>query len=598
MTDQSPASGRAPQGAGQDEDDYRLAAGEPQDAVPPSARRAETPVQYSATENAPPPQQSGQPGWSYAPTEAATPQVPPVQMPAQPPPMQEPQYQPEYQPQYPPQGGGYGYPQQQQPYPPAPPTQGYGYPGVQQPPPYQGQQQQMGDGYGYPQPPMVQPPLQQPGYGYPAGPGMPPMAPPPKKGLGAGAIGGIIAGVVVLAGIATVGVVLTNQGGSTAGSGGGGGGGGPRTLAAGWYVPGNGATKHQLGAWLTTQYLIRGTDNGVTAYKVTDGSVAWTAKPLSGPGVPCTMSPTVSATGIGTIGFGPDVDHCSSIVGVDTRSGQTLFSTPLTSKDHTSASSASTFVDGNVGVILNDNVIGGVDLTDGKPVWGYKSRGQYCNEYPYGGASVVLVDDYCADASPTYALTALDAATGKEVWRKAGTDHVEIESVLAGPSPVVARLLSGSTATNTHIYDATGEPRPLNSPNEIVSDGLSSRMLDSSTLLLETRSQTPVYGLTAFNLTTGAVSWSYDGESHKGAILAHSAQDAGGKLYAISLADYGSRPQLVSLDPTTGKSTVLATLPASDSEMMLMNGTVFVLPDPKVLFVSADSSTAEIQTFK
>jgi hypothetical protein len=445
---------------------------------------------------------------------------------------------------------------------------------------------------------MQQQPMQQPpGYGYPGGPGMPPMQQPPRKGLSGGAIGGIIAGVVVLAGVATAAVVLTDNGG---GGGAGQGGGGPRALAAGWSSTGNGSTDHALGAWLTSQYLVRGTDGGVTAYRVADGTTAWTAKPLSGPSVPCAMSPTVSAAGIGMVGFGPDADHCSTLVGVDTRTGQTLFSTPLTNKDHTAPSSTSTFVVGNVGVIVNDNVLGGVDLANGKPVWGYQPRGQYCNEYPYGGAGVVLVDDYCADASPTYTLTAVDAATGARVWRKQQADHVDVESVLAGPSPVVAKLLSSSSSA-TSLYDTTGTPRTLSSANEVVSDGTATRMLNSSTLLLETRTEAPVYTMTAFNLTTGSVAWSYDGETHKGATPATSLQDGSGKLYAISLADYGANPLLVSLDPATGRSTVVAKLPQSDSQTMFLNGSVYVLPDgngPKVLFVSGDSSTAAIQTFK
>ncbi|WP_042370410.1 outer membrane protein assembly factor BamB family protein [Streptacidiphilus neutrinimicus] len=682
-------------GSAERDDDYRLAAGTPQDAVPKAAADAAGAdaagadaaggaTAGGAGTDGPPPQLSGQPGWAYTPTEMATPQVPHQaqggahaggggQMPP---------------------GGGYGFPHQQQPqaYSPgqgqgqgqgqqpfaAGPTQGYGYPGPGAPmqadgaapaqpyplppmgepvpnpmaqpmgqpmaqPPYG--QSPYGAQPGYEQAPYGQPPFEQqqpyqqgptgqapygqpgvgpngqgqwpqmpplpmegqpqPGYPYP---GYPQPAAAPRSGLSRNAITGIIAGGVALVVVAVAAIALTSGGGG--GGGGTGGGGSARTLAAGWTVKGS-LSDQQVGTWVTNQYLVRASSAGVKAYNLSNGAPAWTAQPLSGSAVPCAMSPTVSASGIGTIGFGPNVDSCTTLVGIDTSTGKTLWSSSLTSSDHTDATPTATFIDGQVGVIVNSNVLGGVNLTNGQVVWGYKARGQYCNAYPYGGAGTVIVDDYCADVTPTYTLSALDAATGKQIWQKQESDHIQISTVLDG-SPIVATTESGGSEA-AYRYDSSGNstplslPDPVQAPMRLNSADSGAVAVGPSTLLVPTNSSSSKQAITAVNPSTGAVLWTYDGESHGGADVISTPQSASGsgsgagKVYAISFTPgYSSNaaPEIVSLDPTSGKSTVIAKLPSNLVPVNYSPGSVYMLPNGQILLAAPDLGGTAAQLFK
>jgi outer membrane protein assembly factor BamB len=324
------------------------------------------------------------------------------------------------------------------------------------------------------------------------------------------------------------------------------------------------------------------------------------------------MSPTVSPSGIGTIGFGPDFSNCTTLVGVDTHTGKTLWSTSLTTSDHTAPTAVSTFIDGQVGVIVNDNVLGGVNLTDGHVVWGYKARGQYCNAYPYGGVGTVLVDDYCADVNPSYVVTALDAATGKQLWQKPGSDHVEFGGVLDS-SPLIAIVngTGGSSAVNRYDSGGNATALTLKETIETTSSGMGVSSADAgaqtvgSTLVFPSRPSEEKQDITGINPTTGATLWTYDGETHGGAALMHPAQSASGagagKVYAISFVNgygTGAGPEVVAIDAATGKSTVIAKLPANPDSLVYSSGSVYLLPDGRVLLASADASGTAVRLFK
>lgn len=146
--------------------------------------------QYPPQPEYPTPQQPGQPGYGQS---------------GYPPPQPQQPQQPDYgQPGYPPQQPGYGQPGYGQPgYPPQPQQPDYGQPGY---PPQQPTQ----PGYGQPGYPSQQFP--QPGYpgaqyaGYPGGPqGVPgaPVPPAPKR-RNAGAIIGIVVGVILVLVVACV----------------------------------------------------------------------------------------------------------------------------------------------------------------------------------------------------------------------------------------------------------------------------------------------------------------------------------------------------------------------------------------------------------
>lgn len=430
------------------------------------------------------------------------------------------------------------------------------------------------------------------------------------KSMPTGLVLGVVGGVTAL-GLVVTAAVLLSQGGSRGHGGSSSTGGSAAALTTGWSVTGSGGTEQLLGSWITDRYLVRVTDTGgAKAYDLTSGSLAWTVQPPAGASVPCTMSPTLSSSGIGTIGFGADAESCTVLVAVDTATGRELWTSPLTNKDHSSPGMETTFIDGDVVDLVGDNVLGGVNLTTGAPVWGYKPRGRYCNVYSYGGAGVVLVDDYCADVSPAYVVTALDGATGRQLWQKPGSGHVEFGTVLAG-SPVVAQVDTTSGDTVTQRYDRSGNPTQLTAGTPISSRSAGrttpvARMLNSTTMLVATQNSAYTPGIEAVDLTDGAVLWSYAGANRTGAELAFSVEDATGRIYALSNpADTagGATGSVVSLDPATGAPTTLASLPDAASGTQFLAGVTLVQPGgdsahPKVYFVGYGSYAPGVQQYR
>lgn len=485
------------------------------------------------------------------------------------------------------QHGGYGYPQPQTPQapPPAypqgyPPQQGYPGPAPQGYPPPQGYPQQQGfpPQQGYPQ------------QGYPQQGGYAP--PQQQRKLGGGAIAGIVAGVVVLASIAVVGVMVVNGGSKKNGS----------TLSKAWSVPAQGSEDRLIGSWMTSTALVRASSStGVTSYGISDGSKTWTLTPPSSAQTPCAMSPTTTADGIGTMAFGSDDNSCSVFAGVDSHTGKILWTVPLTNATDTVAMSASTYIQGSVATVVSGDRIGGFDTRTGKQVWTLKPRGNYCNESSVATTGIVLVDDYCADVSPSYTLTALNATTGKQMWRKSESDHTAISSLLNG-SPLVS-VVSTSGDTSLHVYDGSGNSsKTLAAPNlkldeyhEVTASLPGQLLVVQGEEDLSSNNDSTAGNIVAFNLATGAEAWTYDGESNHGALLAQSTGD--GKLYALSTGTYSGSPHFVSLDPATGKSTVLGALPSDTDGWTFSGGMLYATSDGGLIALSSYGDEAAVSEY-
>jgi hypothetical protein len=460
---------------------------------------------------------------------------------------------------------------QQAPQPAPPQTPPAAYP----PPPNGGYA-----GYGHPQqgypqqggyPPPAYPPQQ--GYpqqgGYPPAPdlaGMPTAPAAPRKKVSGGLIAGILA-IVVVAAAGIVGATMSS-GGSSGSSSGSGGSGGP-SLTAAWSVTdaAQSGNDQLLGGWTTSSLVVRGGNTGVSAYRIANGAKAWTLTPPAGASVPCSMSPTISSGGVGTIAFGTSVGLCSVLAGVDTATGSILWTVPLTNSHFTFASEAKTYIQGSVATVLSNGVFGGVDVSTGKSVWSYTDRGQFCNDSVYGTTGVVLISDFCADASPSYTLSALDAETGKVEWRKPETGHVDFDSVISG-DPLVA-VVSGTSGSGTaYAYDSSGNAVQLAIPDAdtMVSDPFSEAdpsQVVGRTLIVQSSDRAGGSDSTggtvgAYSLTTGSQLWTYSGESKNGAELV--GPSANGAVYALSTGSYDGEPHYVRLDPAKGTSTILGAL--------------------------------------
>ncbi|MHA6759951.1 outer membrane protein assembly factor BamB family protein [Streptacidiphilus sp. PAMC 29251] len=483
-------------------------------------------------------------------------------------------------------------------YPPAAytPTQAYPQPGPPPQPPY--------GGYGPPQPqlpypqqsgyPPPQPPYPQAGY---APPGYPPPPAAGRRGIGKGGIIGIIAGVVVIAVIATLVIAITSKSGSK--------GPGGRTLSTAWTVPSSGSDDRIIGSWLTPTTLVRaGTQGGVSGYDPATGHKTWTLTPPAGAATPCAMSEGVNTAGIGAMAFGTNANSCTYFVAVDSATGKILWKIALTNTEHPLATQATVLIQGSVATVLSLGRAGGFDARTGKQIWINASRGDYCTEDAYGTTGVVVIEDYCSGISPAQTMTALNASTGKRLWRRTITGTA-VEGYVLNASPLVAQL-SPDFKAPVSVYSSTGTPTAFDMTGfDLSEDSEVPVKLAGQTLVVQggedtenASSDTTAGQIIAYNLTDGQQLWRYNGESGHGAVLARPASD--GNLYALSTGTYSGSPHYVRLDPVTGKSTILGTLPSDAEGWTVSGGSLYALPGGGLLMLNsfASSSIPAVESFK
>ncbi|MEU1529891.1 PQQ-binding-like beta-propeller repeat protein [Streptomyces fagopyri] len=364
-----------------------------------------------------------------------------------------------------------------------------------------------------------------------------------------------------------------------------------------WQIPAPAADDALIGSWLTDKLLIRASSRGgLQAYDLTDGKQAWNAANLTGSAgrgtVPCAMSPTLSAHGIGTVAFGKDGSTCTWLAAVKASTGKILWSTPLTNAKHPTAATTSTYLQGDVATIVGENFLGGVDIRTGSRVWSYKARGHYCNAYDWGTNGTVLVDDFCLDQKSRFTLTAFDGRTGKTIWRKAESAHSDVTQVLSG-SPLVAAVHTARQDV-VRVLGTTGTGRKLAVGDDELTTGNDSGADHSARLygnvLVTPASASGTAVIDGFDTATGARLW-----THRSAALAIPASGADDKVYAVTTS--GS-PQLITIDPRTGRTVPVADLPMATGRWSFTSGTVYVTPDGSVLELNALGTNGGVRLYR
>ncbi|MEV0094865.1 PQQ-binding-like beta-propeller repeat protein [Streptomyces sp. NPDC050738] len=367
-------------------------------------------------------------------------------------------------------------------------------------------------------------------------------------------------------------------------------------LAPVWQVPAPAKDDELIGSWLTDKQLIRASiRGGVTAYDLADGSVAWSAalppKAAKAGSHPCAMSPTLTADGRGTIAFGEDGNTCTTLAGIDASIGKILWSVPLVDSAHKTAMSARTYLQGNVATVVSENFLGGLDIRTGHRVWGFEPRGNYCNAYDWGADGIVVVDDYCADQKNRFTLTAYDGRTGKVLWSESRDTHTELAHVFSGSPLIASEHRAGNDSVR--VFAPSGRSRKLAVGDTEITPGNggaadhSARLVDN--VLIAPAQTAKGSEIDAFDTRTGAKLWTY----HATALVTATAGDD--RIHAI--AGPAGAPQLMELDPRTGRATPTATLPVSGHQHFT-TGTVYVTPGGGVLELDALGTSGGIRFFR
>ncbi|MFE9878048.1 PQQ-binding-like beta-propeller repeat protein [Streptomyces sp. NPDC005784] len=553
-----------------------------------------------------PPSPAPGPGYGY-------PQTPPPSSPQTAPPAAPPQ-QPYGYPQTPPPAQpGYGYPGQ--PQPPAQP--GYGYPGQPQPPAQ--------PGYGYPGQP--QPPYGAPGqpspYGYPQPQTMPMQPQAPQGGGGGRKLNSqvliIVAAVVAVALIVGVGVLYSqhskgkddknNSAGSSGGTGGKGGAskGGGTTGSNGkekvpadtgstllFQIPAPAVAKDitsvtTVGSWLTDKVYAKTGNAEINGYDPDSGAKTWTIKL---PGPVCQASRHSTDADRTAIIYEPAMptkanpSHgCSQLAAIDLDAGKKLWTRTIKSADEP-INLDNVTVSGNTVAAGSTSGGGAFDISTGKPLWAPKS-GDNCYDSGYGGGDKLVAVRKCGEYGSTRQLhiQTIDPTSGKVISEYKMSPGIEYASVVSTDPLVVAADVGDSAGDGSGISDffsidnKTGKLRSkISAPGKTYAahcDGItrieycSSLAVGNDKLYIPTEEHdgTGDYSRTneivAFDLATGKQT-GQRADAGDGYTITPLRMD-GTNLLAYKRPPYDKGGQIVTVDGTSFKETVLMENPATQS---------------------------------
>ena len=212
-----------------------------------------------------------------------------------------------------------------------------------------------------------------------------------------------------------------------------------------------------VGSWLLSDAVVRGDGMGVTAYGNTGGSALWTVAPPATGAVPCAMSSTVDASGVGVVLFQakPGTGQpCTLLVAVDTSTGKAKWTAtvPGGSTGQTSVMVSDTRV-----VAVAGGAATGYDVATGKQSWSYSGPGKYCVLTGNGTAGALLVQSTCADSNPKQQLISLDPGTGKLGWWRGLPQNAASYTVLSATPAVIGVHMTDPTKDTLMSFSAQGD---------------------------------------------------------------------------------------------------------------------------------------------
>lgn len=214
-----------------------------------------------------------------------------------------------------------------------------------------------------------------------------------------------------------------------------------------------------LGAWILASALVRGDGTGVTAYDPASGHTLWSVAAPAAGAVPCAMSPTVNAAGLGAVLFQAKPGNgqaCTQLVVVDTASGTAKWSAKIAAA--TAAYGASVMVNDTRAVAVGDLAAVGYDITNGKQSWSYAGPGKFCGALNgNGNDGALLLESTCADTTPKAQAISLDPASGKLIWWRGLPLTAASYTVLSASPAVVAVHMADPTKDSILSFTAKGD---------------------------------------------------------------------------------------------------------------------------------------------
>jgi hypothetical protein len=166
-----------------------------------------------------------------------------------------------------------------------------------------------------------------------------------------------------------------------------------------------------------------------------------------------------------------------------------------------------------------------------------------------------------------------------------------VTHILSG-SPLVAAVHTAHQDA-VRVFDSTGSGRKLAVGDDELTGGNGTGADHSARLhgdVLVTPATNAGTVLDGFDTATGAKLW-----TRRSAVLAVPAPGADDTVYAVTTS--GS-PQLVTIDPRTGRTTPVAGLPTGTGPWTFSSGTVYVTADGGVLELNALGSDGGVRMYR
>ncbi|WP_033821053.1 PQQ-binding-like beta-propeller repeat protein, partial [Kitasatospora sp. MBT63] len=213
------------------------------------------------------------------------------------------------------------------------------------------------------------------------------------------------------------------------------------------------------GSWLLADAVVRADGSGVHAYGLADGKATWTLQAPADGAVPCGLSPSVNAKGLGAVLFRAAADPklpCTTLAAVDTKTGKAVWTKAVS--DTKDAYAAHVAVTDDKVIAVGDDRAAAWAAEDGKDVWQYAGQGKFCTLSGGAGGATVVLHSSCADSTPVDQAVALNAADGKVTWWRGLNNQPKTVTVLSAEPAVV--LTTGEKPADDRVFawGPSGDP--------------------------------------------------------------------------------------------------------------------------------------------
>ncbi|MFC9329893.1 PQQ-binding-like beta-propeller repeat protein [Kitasatospora sp. NPDC057015] len=220
-----------------------------------------------------------------------------------------------------------------------------------------------------------------------------------------------------------------------------------------------GADDTLLGSWLLGEAVVRAQSTGVQAYDLTSGKPTWSVEPPVAGAVPCGLSPSVNAAGLGAALFRPQADPnapCTLVVAVDTKAGKAAWTKTLS--DAKEKYGARIGVTEDKVIAIGDDKAVAWQSADGADVWQYTGQGKFCTLAGGVEGKTVVLHSSCADSTPVDQAVSLHTADGKVGWWRGLNNRPRTVTVLSAEPAVVATTGEKPADDRVFAWGAEGDP--------------------------------------------------------------------------------------------------------------------------------------------